>query len=64
MCGRMNISNDPNVQAFMDALGIASYPANNNDLRPMDSTLLLSLWEVGGSKWPGKRRKRYYISGL
>jgi putative SOS response-associated peptidase YedK len=41
MCGRMNISNDPNVQAFMDALGISSYPANNSDLRPTDSTLLL-----------------------
>ncbi len=41
MCGRMYISNNPNVQAFMDALGISIYPTSNDDLRPTDSTLLL-----------------------
>ncbi len=41
MCGRMYISNNPNVQAFMDALGIPIYPTSNDDLRPTDSTLLL-----------------------
>ena len=41
MCGRMNVSDDPNVQAFMDALGIPVYPTANADLRPTDSTLLL-----------------------
>jgi len=41
MCGRMNVSDDPNVQAFMDALGIPIYPTSNADLRPTDNTLLL-----------------------
>lgn len=41
MCGRMNVSDDPNVQAFMDALGMPIYPEANSDLRPTDETLLI-----------------------
>jgi putative SOS response-associated peptidase YedK len=41
MCGRMNVSDDPNVQAFMDALGMPIYPEPNPDLRPTDETLLI-----------------------
>ena len=45
MCGRMNVIDDPNVRAFMDALGIPVYPKRNVDfnreLRPTDETLLL-----------------------
>lgn len=40
MCGRMNVSDDPNVQAFMDALGMPIYPKPNPDLRPNDTTLV------------------------
>ena len=41
MCGRMNVTDDPNVQAFMDALGMPIYPDANSDLRPTDETLLI-----------------------
>lgn len=41
MCGRMNVIDDPNVRAFMDALGIPVYPHANSELRPTDETLLL-----------------------
>ncbi len=45
MCGRMNVIDDPNVRAFMDALGIPIYPKRNvhfnRELRPTDETLLL-----------------------
>jgi len=41
MCGRMNVIDDPNVRAFMDALGIPVYPKRNVDFRPTDKTLLL-----------------------
>ena len=45
MCGRMNVIDDPNVRAFMDALGIPLYPhshsSSNQELRPTDETLLL-----------------------
>lgn len=41
MCGRMNVIDDPNVRAFMDALGIPVYPDSNPELRPTDETLLL-----------------------
>ncbi len=46
MCGRMNVIDDPNVRAFMDALGIPVYPDfhlhSNRDLRPTDETLLIT----------------------
>ncbi|MEH6344799.1 MAG: SOS response-associated peptidase family protein [Bermanella sp.] len=45
MCGRMNVIDDPNVRAFMDALGIPIYPSpnphSNREVRPTDETLLL-----------------------
>ena len=41
MCGRMNVTDDPNVQAFMDALGMPIYPNANPDLRPTDETLVI-----------------------
>ncbi len=46
MCGRMNVIDDPNVRAFMDALGIPVYPKQNHhfnqELRPTDETLLIT----------------------
>ncbi len=53
MCGRMNVIDDPNVRAFMDALGIPVYPSpnpspnphsnpySNREVRPTDETLVL-----------------------
>lgn len=40
MCGRMNVSDDPNVQAFMDALGMPIYPKPNSDFRPNDAAVI------------------------
>lgn len=45
MCGRMNVSDHPGVQALMRDLGIPIYPKGNSDYRPTQLTLALILNE-------------------
>lgn len=41
MCGRLNITSDPLTQLLMEAFGIAATPANNHNLAPTESVLVV-----------------------